>query len=64
MCSRLTADKLCAETVCILVEGYLIPPTPPRREVAQPNLMPNPPASVTNQSVPVGSGDSSSKKQT
>ena len=39
------------------------PPSPPRREVARPNLVPNPPTGVTNQPVPAGSGDSSSKGQ-
>ena len=39
------------------------PPTPPRREVAQPYLMPNPPTSVTNRPVPVGNSVSISEGQ-
>ena len=40
------------------------PPTPPRSEVAQPNLVPNLPANVTNQPVLFRSRDGSSKGQT
>ena len=40
------------------------PPTPPRREVAQPSIVPYPPASVTNPPVPVGNGVSTSEGQT